>query len=43
MNSSTSIPWNSNINATILLINSKFIIPHSYSHRNSFYYYWFNS
>jgi hypothetical protein len=41
MNSSIPILWNSIINATILLINYGFIVLHSYSHRNTFCYYWF--
>jgi hypothetical protein len=36
MNSFTPIPWNSTNNASIMLINVGFTIPHSYKHRNTF-------
>jgi hypothetical protein len=40
VNPSTIIPWNSYNYAFIILIKSGFTIPHFYSQRNT-YYYWF--
>jgi hypothetical protein len=43
VNSFTPIPWNSSNYASILLIKFKFTIFHSYSHNNTFCYYWLRS
>jgi hypothetical protein len=40
MNFFAPIPWNSSNYASTMLIKSKFIIPYSYNHMYTLFYYW---